>query len=503
MIFTIARLCRARADNGLLDLGDLVAGTNDGVTSLILGVTNVLVLTLGTLPDLDLAATTDDTNPHGGEEVVGSVRVEVDTTVEHGSSILADAALDQSPATGVLVDEVGDIVDNTGNSDQTAAVLSLLNVVVPLNNRELLKGNTPVELGALLIDLLLELLNTALLNLVGTELLEVGGEAELAPEPDGPLGRVVLVPLNGVAVVGGELVVEVVVTLTKSDESSDDVVPGAVAVVERLVTEPVGQRVDAEGGLLDEEDAEDTGIDEATHPVTPKETSNSRGEDETHEDDDLDVVLVLPDNDGVLVEVGDVGAADALGVLLHDHPAKMAVQEALADAVGVLGGVGVAVVSTVVTAPPADGALDGTAANSGEEDAQRQGGIVRLVCPETMVSGCDSETSPEVVDDGPSSGLPLQGGPEGGDAASERHSDDEDDLGRVLVCGRWGWGRAAVLTLSQLTCLYQLAFVMGVSVMCGFLGSYLELRLGSAVLAMGEPSSTNLGSMARSPETAW
>jgi hypothetical protein len=32
---------------------------------------------------------------------------------------------------------------------------------------------------------------------------------------------------------------------------------------------------------------------------------------------------MLPDDDGVIVEVGDVGTADALWVLLHDHPSEM------------------------------------------------------------------------------------------------------------------------------------------------------------------------------------
>ena len=85
---------------------------------------------------------------------------------------------------------------------------------------------------------------------------------------------------------------------------------------------------------------------------------------------------MLPDNDRVLVKVGDVGTANALGVLLHDHPAKVAVEKSLAYAVGVLVGVGIAVVGTVVAAPPADGALDSTTANKSEEDAQRKAGIV-------------------------------------------------------------------------------------------------------------------------------
>ena len=390
---------RARAGNRLSNLGDLVAGTDDRVTELVLG--SEAVLLLRALPDLNLTATTDDTDAHGREKVVGSVGVEVDTTIEHGSGILADTALDESLTTGVLVDEVGDIVDNTGDSDETAAVLGLLNVVVPLDDGQLLKRNTPVKLLALLVDLLLQLLNAALLDLVGAELLQVGGKTKLGPQPDGPLGGVILVPLNSVAVIGGELVVEVVVTLAEGDESSDDVVTGRVAVVEGLVAEPVGKRVDAEGGLLDEEDAEDTGVDEPALPIVPEKTGDGRREDQTHEDDDLDVVLVLPDDDGVLVQVGDISAADALGVLLHDHPAKMRVQETLADGVRVLVGVGVAVVSTVVTAPPADGALDSTAANSSEEDRKRERGVVGLVRPKTVVTSGDTETSPEVVDDGP------------------------------------------------------------------------------------------------------
>jgi hypothetical protein len=83
-------------------------------------------------------------------------------------------------------------------------------------------------------------------------------------------------------------------------------------------------------------------------------------------------VTVLPDNDGVFVQVGDVGTANTLGVLLHDHPAEVGVPETLADGVGVLLGVGVTVVSTVAASPPADGALNGTTTNKGEPDAQRQ-----------------------------------------------------------------------------------------------------------------------------------
>lgn len=278
---------------------------------------------------------------------MGSVGVEVDTTVEDGGGILSNARGDESLSTGVVLDEIGHVVDDTSDGNKASAVLGLLDVVVPIDNRKLLKRHAPIESGPLLVELLLLLLETTLLDLVLAEGLQVGGEAKLLPEPDGPLGRVVLPPADGVTVVGGELVVEVVVSLTKSDERRDDVVPGAVAVVEGLVTEPVGQTVDTECCLLDEEDAEDTSIDITTPPVTPTETGNQGREHYAHEDDGLDEVEVLPDDDGILVEVGDIGSADSLGVLLHHHPTDVAVHQALPHRVGVLDGVGVAVVGTV------------------------------------------------------------------------------------------------------------------------------------------------------------
>jgi hypothetical protein len=195
---------------------------------------------------------------------VCGVGVVVNTTVEHGSGVLANTGVDHGLATRVVLDEISDIVDNTGDGNETASVLGLLNIVIPFHDGELVERSTPVEFGTLLVELLLKLLDTAFFDLVGAELLQVIGESKLLTGPDGPLGGVVLVPFDGVAVVGGELVVEVVVTFAESDQSGDDVVTGRVAVIKWLITEPVSERVDTESGLLDEEDAEDASVDEAT-----------------------------------------------------------------------------------------------------------------------------------------------------------------------------------------------------------------------------------------------
>lgn len=286
----------------------------------------------------------------------------------------------------MLLDEVGHVVDNTGDRNKAAAVLGLGDVVVPVDDRQLLQRDTPVELGALLVELLLQLLEAALLDLVLAELLEVVSEAELLPGPDGPLGGVVLPPLNGVAVVRGELVVEVVVSLTKSHESGDDVVSGRVAVVEGLVAEPVGQGVDAEGGLLDEADSENAGVDVSADPVTPAEAADESGHDEGHDDGTLDEVLVLPYDNGVVVQVRDIGTANSLGVLLHDHPADVGVEQALADGIGVLLGVGITVVSTVVPGPPSDGTLDSGSSHSSQVDLDGERGLVGAMSPKSVVA---------------------------------------------------------------------------------------------------------------------
>lgn len=115
------------------------------------------------------------------------------------------------------------------------------------------------------------------------------------------------------------------VSLAESNQGSDDMVTGGFTVVKGLVTEPMSEGVDTECGLLDEEDAEDTGVDKSAPPVTPAKTSNKHGNHQPHNKDEFDVVAVLPDNHRVPVEIGDIGATNALRVLFHDHPAKMRV----------------------------------------------------------------------------------------------------------------------------------------------------------------------------------
>jgi hypothetical protein len=60
-------------------------------------------------------------------------------------------------------------------------------------------------------------------------------------DPDEPLGRIILVPLDSIPVVHGELVVEVMVTLANGNKSGDDVVTGGMLVIEWRLSKPMGK----------------------------------------------------------------------------------------------------------------------------------------------------------------------------------------------------------------------------------------------------------------------
>lgn len=93
----------------------------------------------------------------------------------------------------------------------------------------------------------------------------------------------------------------------------------------------MSKRVDTEGSLLNEKDTEDACVDESTPPVTPTKASDKHREDQTREEHNLEIVLVLPDDDWVFIEIRDVGSANPLRVLLHQHPTEVGVQQALAN----------------------------------------------------------------------------------------------------------------------------------------------------------------------------
>ena len=68
------------------------------------------------------------------------VGVVVDAAVEDGGGVLSDARGDESLSAGVVLDEVGHVMDDTGNSNESAAVLGFGLVRVPVDDGSCSRG---------------------------------------------------------------------------------------------------------------------------------------------------------------------------------------------------------------------------------------------------------------------------------------------------------------------------------------------------------------------------
>lgn len=423
---------KSRHANRVIGPRGLLASTHDAVARRVRDEVDVLLFLRRLFPNLDLAAATNDADAHGREQVVGSVRVEVDATVEDGGTVFADSALDESASTGVGVNEIGHVVDNAADKDKSAS-LGLLLELVKLNDGQLLNGDTPVEARSPAVELLLLLLDETLLNGVLRKALQVLGHANLTHDPDEDLGGVVLVPLESVAVVRGELVVKVVVTFTEGGKRSQGVVTRGAAVVKGLLANPVSKRVDAESRLVDNNETDDTRVDKAAHVVAPAETSHERGEEEAKDAQKVEVVLVLETDNGVLVQIRNVGSSLELGVLLEDHPAHVRKEETALSIVGVLVGVDKSVVGSVAVGPPLDGTLTGTATDTGQNDSEGESTSVGSVSPHAVVPGGDTETREVVVGKRPNGGLCVKRSKGREENANEGNNNDNGRVDPVNV----------------------------------------------------------------------
>ena len=321
----------------------------------------------------------------------------IDTTEEGGGSVGTDGSLDQVGSSRVVFGERRAVVDESVDSNERS-LLGLSLEVLPRDDRELVARLGPLDLLGLLLEGLQLHGVLSLLDLVVGESLEVRSETKRRHGPDEPLGGVVLEPLDGVSEVHGELVVEVVVALTDGAEGGDKVVTRGVLVVEGLVSEPVSKRVDAEGRVVHKAQSSGTGEEESSPPVSPSESGNESREGESHEEEQGEVVLVLPLDDLVSGQVGDIGDTD-LSSRLDDHPSDVGPPETLVGRVRVELGVGVSVVGSVSSGPPFDGSLNGTSTSDREGVLERDRGVVSSVSPQSVVTGGDTETGDVVVDD--------------------------------------------------------------------------------------------------------
>ena len=339
-------------------------------------------------------------NTEGAEQVLGSIGVIVDTSIESLGGVLANEGLDEGFTSGMGGDELGNVVHQIVDNDKGRAFeASALDVVLG-KERELLNGKSPVESAHLVFKSLLRHLQATLLDFVIGEALKIEGETQNGHNPDGPLGRIVSVPVNAVAEIVGELVVEVVVSLTKGQEGDPGGVTRRMNIREGQITNVVSQRVDAEGRLKNEDGTQDGSVEEATTPVSPTKTRNEDGQGDRQGGREEMVVLLLPSEQGVRLEIGAIGFSDRSLVLLNEQPSHVGPEESAQGVVGVLIGIDIAVMSAVVASPPQAGALESRSSAQQNEEARGPVSGECAVRKHAMVSDSNSESGSDVANHG-------------------------------------------------------------------------------------------------------
>lgn len=243
----------------------------------------------------------------------------VDSAIEDSGGISSNVGLNDG-ASWVVVDEDRNIVDDVIDDDDVLA--RRLSVVDIGLSPKWKSGNigTPVDLLADLFYVLLSHLSSAHLDFVGWEDLQVVGKTEESKRTNEPFGWVVVIELDSVSVVIGELVVEVVVTLAKGEKSSDDGITRSVLVTVGVSTEVVSQAVDAESGMVNEHKTQNSSVEISASPIAPSETANECWNRNSPNERQGQVVSVLPADERIGIEIRNVGKANGLRVLLLQHP---------------------------------------------------------------------------------------------------------------------------------------------------------------------------------------
>jgi len=346
------------------------------------------------------------TNSELVENVAGRVGVVVHPSVEGYCSFLSNISFDVFRTTRMLNGKFGDIMDSTVDDHELISLLHNLIEYFASDDWQLICGDSPVQSLLLLVQHLLLHLNLPLLDNVVIKNFEVVRLADIVKRLNDPFGGVILVKLDGVSVVIGELVVEVVVTLAKSQQGCDDTVAGGVFISKRSKTPEVSQGVHHEGVVVDEELAEHGSVVEASPEIAPN-AGDRGGEHCSHDECERAIVLVLPPDPGVGIQILNARPSNLGGVLLEEHPSNVRVPESAVGIVGVTVSISVSVVSSVVTAPPSNGALYGTSTEHEQDEFGWLSGIVCLVGPEPVITSGDTNASEEIKKCGPCYGVGM------------------------------------------------------------------------------------------------
>lgn len=229
-----------------------------------------------------------------------------------------------------------------------------LTSVLETNKKTKSKGAYPAVLGAFLPELVLGNNNLDLLNLILITHGEISGQAKEPTGSDEPLGGVIIKPPDAIAVIIGVGMVEIVVSLPIGQQTHQHASCSGDGGIILALSNQVGQAVYAKGGVPDEESGHESAIEEGPQEVQglglvrkEKEGTEESREDNPEGEGEGDVVFVLEANHPISREIRGVNQLHPLVVGLHEDPAHVGKEKSLLDGVGIILGVGEAMVNAV------------------------------------------------------------------------------------------------------------------------------------------------------------
>ena len=148
--------------------------------------------------------------------------------------------------------------------------------------------------------------------------------------------------------------------------------------------------------MVDKTQAEDASINISASGIVPEKPGNNGRNSESHEEEEREVVSMLPSYNGVFCKVTYIGNT-RLATGFEHHPADVGVEETLVGIVRIQFGIGIPVVSTMATRPPLDGTFYGTGTQQSKDILEEKRSVVGSVGPETMVTSSNAETGEVVV----------------------------------------------------------------------------------------------------------
>lgn len=95
---------------------------------------------------------------------------------------------------------------------------------------------------------------------------------------------------------------------------------------------------------------------------------------------------MLDGNNGFSLKIGNIGMANTVLWAVDKHPSKVRKEETTVSAIGILVGIGPAMMGTMAARPPVNGTFNSTTACKAIKPSKRKGSSIGTMGPQTMIT---------------------------------------------------------------------------------------------------------------------